>query len=49
MVISQLESTFGPTSKLNFGSIGVLSACKLAEIEIVRIYTTTAHVFLYKA
>ena len=45
----RIKTRLGITPQESVGSLGLLRACRIAEIEDVRIFTTRAHSSLYKA
>ena len=45
----RIKSRFGPSSEESVGSLGLLKACRLAGVEEINIFTTTAHSSLFKA
>ena len=49
IINERIKSRLGPDSEENVGSLGLLKACRVADVEEVDIFTTMAHSSLFKA
>ncbi|KAL2044958.1 hypothetical protein N7G274_002733 [Stereocaulon virgatum] len=49
IINQRLKACMGPESQGSLGSLGLLKACRMAQIDEINIYTTMAHSSLYKA